>query len=191
MKIYLTFIFTFRGPCIVIYSYDETNEIHYFSNLFWNRTLHVSDRFSVHHQESNTVYTTTGVCHTGFADCLPAGSGWNWFRPGPLVSSQQNLYDIYLLLCIQYWTPDDGQKTCPKHVEFYSKNKFEKLVHIFGFIIRMCQNIRQFKSINICFWFCALKVLDFNLYAPDTIKFYQLVTWFYRKSIFFNLSVNR
>jgi len=32
-------------------------------------------------------------------------------------------------------TPDDGQKTCPKHVEFYSKNKFEKLVHIVGIII--------------------------------------------------------
>jgi hypothetical protein len=35
-----------------------------FSNLFWNRTLHVSDRFSVHHQESSTVYTAIGVCHT-------------------------------------------------------------------------------------------------------------------------------
>ena len=31
--------------------------------------------------------------------------------------------------------PDDGQKTCPKHVEFYSKNKFEKIVHLVGFII--------------------------------------------------------
>jgi len=51
---------------------------------------------------------------------------------------QQNLYDIYLLLCIQYKTPDDGQKTCPKHVEFYSKNKFVKLVHLVGFIIRLC-----------------------------------------------------
>jgi len=54
-----------------------------------------------------------------------------------LASSQQNLYDIYLLLCIQYQTLDDGQKTCPKHVEFYSKNKFEKLVHLVGFIIRI------------------------------------------------------
>ena len=32
-------------------------------------------------------------------------------------------------------TPDDGQRNCPKHVEFYSKNKFEKSVHIVGFII--------------------------------------------------------
>ena len=34
-------------------------------------------------------------------------------------------------------TPDDGQRNCPKHVEFYSKNKFEKLVHLVGFIIRI------------------------------------------------------
>jgi len=26
---------------------------------------------------------------------------------------------------------------CPKHVEFYPKNKFEKLVHLVGFIIRI------------------------------------------------------
>jgi len=82
---------------------------------FWNRTLHASDRFSVQRQKSSTVYTATGICHTGSILI-------------PLASSQQNPYDIYLLLCIQYKTPDGGQKTCPKHVEFYSKNKFEKLV---------------------------------------------------------------
>ena len=31
---------------------------------------------------------------------------------------------------------DDGQRNCPKHLEFHSKNKFEKLVHLVGFIIR-------------------------------------------------------
>jgi len=41
------------------------------------------------------------------------------------------------LLCVQLKTPDDGQRNCPKHVEFYSKNKFEKSVHLVGFIIRM------------------------------------------------------
>jgi len=28
-------------------------------------------------------------------------------------------------------------KNCPKHVEFYSKNKFDKLVHLVGFILRL------------------------------------------------------
>jgi len=40
------------------------------------------------------------------------------------------------LLCVQWKTPDDGQRSCPKHVEFHFKNKFEKLVHLIGFIIR-------------------------------------------------------
>ena len=34
-------------------------------------------------------------------------------------------------------TPDDGKRNCPKHVEFYSKNKFVKLVHLVGFIVRI------------------------------------------------------
>jgi len=74
--------------------------MHCFSNLFWNRTLQVLDSFSVHHQESSTVHRVTGIGHAGFADCLLAGSGWNILIP--LASSQHNLYDIYLLLCIQY-----------------------------------------------------------------------------------------
>jgi len=41
------------------------------------------------------------------------------------------------LLCVQWKTPDDGQWNCPKHVNFYSKNKFEKSVHLVGFIIRI------------------------------------------------------
>ena len=51
--------------------------------------------------------------------------------------SQHNLYDLYLLLCVQCYTPDDGQRYCPKHVEFYSKNKFEKLVNLVGVIIKI------------------------------------------------------
>jgi len=38
-----------------------------------------------------------------------------------LLASEQstNLYDIYLVLCVQSWTPDDGQKDRPKHVEWF------------------------------------------------------------------------
>ena len=39
-------------------------------------------------------------------------------------------------MCTVKKTPDDGRRNCPKHVEFYSKNKFEKLVHLVGFIVR-------------------------------------------------------
>jgi len=33
--------------------------------LFWNNTLHVSDSLSVHRQDSKTVHTASGICHTG------------------------------------------------------------------------------------------------------------------------------
>jgi hypothetical protein len=63
------------------------------------------DSVSVHYQESSTVYTEIGICHTGFADC-------------------------------------------PKYVVFYSKNKFEKLVHLVGFIIRTVKSVCEFYVID-------------------------------------------
>ena len=41
-----------------------------------------------------------------------------------------------ITVCTVKKTPDDGQRNCPKHVEFHSKNKFEKLVHLVEFIVR-------------------------------------------------------
>ena len=40
------------------------------------------------------------------------------------------------LLCVQWKTPEGGQRNCPKYVDFYSKNKYEKSVHLVGFIVR-------------------------------------------------------
>jgi hypothetical protein len=91
---------TFIGPCIVIYFYSKTNEMHQFLKLilFCSSTLHISDGLSVHHQEFKTVHTASGICETDSADCLLAGTRWNSF---PLASSQQNLFDIYLMLYVQ------------------------------------------------------------------------------------------
>jgi len=47
-----------------------------------------------------------------------------------------NLCDIYHCWVYSEWTPDDGQRHCPKHVEFHAKNKFAKLVHLVGLIIK-------------------------------------------------------
>jgi len=58
------------------------------------------------------------------------------FRPDSARKLSANLYDIYH--CCVYseklLTMDRGTG---KHAEFYSKNKFEKLVHLVGFNIRM------------------------------------------------------
>jgi len=73
-----------------------------------------------------------------FADSLRAGSVR--FRPDPARKLSANLY---VLLCVQCKISDDGQRKCPKHVEFYSKNIFEKLVHLVGFIIRIYHDARS------------------------------------------------
>jgi len=69
------------------------------------------------------------------------------FHPDPADRKlSANLYDIYLLLCVQWKTPDDGQRNCSKHVEFYSKNKFKKLVYVVSFIIRIYHDARSPES---------------------------------------------
>jgi len=79
---------------------------------------------------SFSLYTQQWYMSYRFADRLRAGSGRK-FRPDPA----RKLWSHIPLLCVQWKTPDDGQRNCPKHVEFYSKNKFEKLVHLVGFVM--------------------------------------------------------
>ena len=75
---------------------------------------------------------------------LRAGSGRNCSSVLILLaSSQQNLYDIYRCCVYSEKLLNDGQRNCPKHVEFYSKNKFEKLVHLVSFIIRIYHYARS------------------------------------------------
>jgi len=69
----------------------------------------------------------------GLVDCLLAGT--------PASKQSTNLYDIYLMLCVQPWTPDDGRKDCPKHVEWYSINS--KIVHLVGFTMEIYHDARS------------------------------------------------
>jgi hypothetical protein len=80
-----------------------------------------------------TVHTAVVYVNTGLLTaCSQALSKPVWHTP---------------LLCVQWKTPDDGQRNCLKHVEFYSKNKFEKSVHLVGFIMSVYKNhISQFVS---------------------------------------------
>jgi len=55
-----------------------------------------------------------------------------------LAICQQTFVTNNIAVCtVKKKTPVDGQGNCPKYVEFYSKNKFEELLHIVGFIIRI------------------------------------------------------
>jgi len=61
--------------------------------------------------------------------------------PDPARKLSANLYGIYHCCAYSEKTPDNGRRNCPKHVEFHSENKFEKLVQLIGFIIREVQRI--------------------------------------------------
>jgi hypothetical protein len=72
---------------------------------------------------SFSLYTQQWYMSYSFADSSRAGSGW---KSGPSWSCSQAVYKhVWRIpfLCVQWKTPDDGQRNCPKHVEFHSKEK--------------------------------------------------------------------
>ena len=135
-----------------------------FSNLFlvWNSTCFgqflcpLSGVFHCTH--------SNGICHTGLLTACKQdqdgtaflkfilGMKLYMFRTVPLSIIRSSIWvpswscsqavskSVWPipLLCVQWKTPDNGQRNCPKHLDFHSKNKFEKLVHLVGIIIRKC-----------------------------------------------------
>ena len=93
------------------------------------RTVPLSIIRSFHCTHSN------GKCHTGLMTATEQGQDGSILI---LLASCQQTCMTYTIAVCTVKTPDDGQRNRPKHVELYSKNKFEILVHLVGFIIRMC-----------------------------------------------------
>ena len=69
----------------------------------------------------------------------------------------------YMFAGVQWETPDDGQRKCLKHVEFYSKNDFKNSVHLVALIIRIYHDARsperqtKYWYLNIQFYSVPLK----------------------------------
>ena len=67
---------TFTGPCIANifseYNQQDATFVQRFTiYLFLYDALHVSDGFSVHHQEHKTAHTGSGICQTDTATWGP------------------------------------------------------------------------------------------------------------------------
>jgi len=92
---------------------------------------------------SSSQYTHQWYMSHRFADSLRAGSGSD--QDGTWYCSKSVCVSVWHipLLRVLWRTPDDGQSNCTKHVEFHSKNKSEKLMHLFGFIVRICRAARS------------------------------------------------
>ena len=90
-----------------------------FSNLFleWNSTC-FGQSLSVHHQEFFIVNIAMVVRHTGLLTAFEQdqdGTSWSC-----LQAVSKPIWHIPSL-CVQWKTPDDGQRNCPKLVELPSK----------------------------------------------------------------------
>ena len=111
--------------------------------LYMFRTVPVSiiRRFSLYTQQWYISYR--------FAYSFRAGSGRNC-RSVLIMSA--NLCDIYHCCVYSEKNPDDGHRNSAKHVEFYSKNKFEKLLHLVRFIVRICHDALSPERQKLLFW---------------------------------------
>jgi len=133
----------FSWPCIVTNSCNKSQLHLPISKIyFWNKTLHVSDSSFAHHQEFFTVHTKmVYVIQVTVRACEQDQDGNpSWFCSQDVSKPVRHIQ----LLSVRWKTPDDGQMNCPKYVEFYSKNKFEKLVHLLCFTTR--EKIKTFIS---------------------------------------------
>ena len=88
-------------PHFVFFLIKPIDTLIFFQIYFYQETLHVSGGSSAHHQEFSTAHSAL-VYVIKLARHIPVPN-------------------------VQWKTPDDGQRNCPKHVEFLDKNKFRKI----------------------------------------------------------------
>ena len=125
---------------------------------------------------SFSLYTQQWHMSYRFADSLRAGSGQDGVLSWSCSLAVSKPVWHLPLLCVQWKTPDDGRWNCPKHVEFYSKNKFEKSVHLFSFITRIYKNWKKYLP-NEMLLFFFFKYLtsskNCGLYLPQKFTWSQ------------------
>jgi hypothetical protein len=99
--------FARRHKSNICFLLSITNKMQCYTILFISvNDVHVSGGFSAHNQELKTVHTASVACQT----CLLL----------PLAVAASKL-DIYQMLCVQFWAPDDGRRNCLKHVEHWQQ----------------------------------------------------------------------
>ena len=107
-----------------------------FSNLFlkWNSTRlgqFLCPSSGIFHRKHSNY-----ICHAGLLTACEQDQDGNtvpsWSCPQAISKPVWHK----TLQCVQWKNPDEGQRNCPKQVEFHFKNKFEKLLHLVGFIMR-------------------------------------------------------
>jgi len=118
---------------------------------------------------SSRLYTQHQVYVTQVSWLLASGHEMELsFHLVPVSKHSTNLYDIYLMLCVQFWTPDDGRKDRPKHVEWYSINS--NIVHLVGFTAHIYHDARFHER--------QKRAISFAAYCLAFSRQNQHVSWF-------------
>ena len=143
------FFFTFVWPCIVTnFFIMKPTKCANFPNLFWHETPHVPGGSSVHHQTFIHCIFGTGIYHTGLKTAFEqdqdgtAVPSWScskvvyrpvWHIPLPNIQWINS-----------WWWAEELPGTC----RVSCQNKFGKLAHLVGFIIKKIHisRIKPFKS---------------------------------------------
>ena len=125
-----------------------------------------------------------------FADSLRAGSG----RSSVLIllaTCQQTCMTYTTAVCTVK-THDDGQRNYPKHVESYSKNKFEKSVHLVGFIIGIYHDARSTeRQINVVRLHKPLVLHRYETHTQTRARVHTvLLASFFKSSIYWGVLWN-
>jgi len=117
------------------------------NSLLYTQQWYMSYRFADSLWAGSCSHAVSKTCMTYTIAVCTVKNSWWWTEE--LVPSWSRSQVVskpvwYIpLLCVQWKNPDDGQRNCPKYLEFYSKNKFEKLVHLVGSIIRFYHDARS------------------------------------------------
>ena len=146
--------------CVKLVNYwDKYTEMHrqqnvkidaLISQIYFGIKLYMFQTVPLSNIRSLALYTQQWYMSYRFADSLRAGSGCNILIP--LASCQQTCMTYTIAVCTvlnSWWWTEDLSEIC--RVLF--QNKFEKLVHLVDFIIRICHDARspeRQKRLKIC-----------------------------------------
>jgi hypothetical protein len=103
-----------------------------FTNLLRHETLHVSGSSSAHHQEFIHCKLGTGICHTAFEQDQEGTVVPSWACSKAVFKSVWHIPVPNVQWINSWWWAEEMPETC--RVSW--QNKFGKLVHLVGFIIK-------------------------------------------------------
>jgi putative flippase GtrA len=128
----LGIFFTFMWPYIVTnFLIIKPTRCTNFLNLFWKWNSTYFGQFFCPLSAVIDCPHSNGLCHTALEKQDQGVPSWSCYSKA-VYKPERHIP----LLSVQWITPDDGQRNCPKHVDFHFQNQFEKLVQLVGFIIR-------------------------------------------------------